>query len=41
MTGLDEGLERMAVWVKAHGARQSKKFDRVEVTKNFPTAWLS
>jgi UDP-glucose 4-epimerase len=41
MTGLDEGLERMAAWVKAHGARQSKKFDRVEVTKNFPTAWLS
>lgn len=40
-TNLDEGLERMATWVKAHGARQSKKFDQVEVVKNFPVAWLS
>jgi UDP-glucose 4-epimerase len=37
---LDEGLTRMAEWVKQHGARISKKFDEVEVHKNFPKAWL-
>ena len=41
LTGLEEGLGRMAAWVKQHGARQSKKFDDVEVMKNFPVAWLS
>jgi len=39
-TPLDEGLKRMADWVKQHGARQSQKFDYVEVSKNFPAAWL-
>jgi UDP-glucose 4-epimerase len=39
-TSLDEGLRRMAVWVRAHGARRSTKFDGIEVTKNFPQAWL-
>jgi UDP-glucose 4-epimerase len=38
---LDEGLHRMADWVKQHGARTSKKFEGVEVTKNFPRAWLT
>lgn len=37
---LSEGLKRMADWVKQHGARASKKFDNVEVEKNFPKAWL-
>ena len=37
---LDEGLECMAQWVKTHGARQSEKFKNIEVTKNFPVAWL-
>jgi UDP-glucose 4-epimerase len=41
LTGLDEGLSRMAAWVKQHGARQSQKFENIEVTKNFPLAWLS
>jgi UDP-glucose 4-epimerase len=41
LTGLDEGLSRMAAWVKQHGARQSQKFENIEVTKNFPVAWLS
>jgi UDP-glucose 4-epimerase len=41
LTGLDEGLTRMAAWVKQHGARQSKKFEAVEIMKNFPAAWLS
>jgi UDP-glucose 4-epimerase len=37
---LDEGLQRMAAWVKQHGARASQKFSGLEVTKNFPQAWL-
>ena len=40
LTGLDEGLSRMAGWVKAHGARRSQGFENIEVTKNFPRAWL-
>lgn len=36
---LDEGLGRMAEWVKLHGARTSKKFANIEVEKNFPRAW--
>ena len=37
---LEEGLGRMASWVKQHGARASQKFQNIEVTKNFPVAWL-
>lgn len=40
LTSLEEGLGRMAAWVKQHGARQSQKFENIEVTKNFPVAWL-
>lgn len=39
-TSLDEGLARMAAWVQEHGARKSKRFENVEVLKNFPVAWL-
>ena len=38
---LDQGLEKMAQWVKHHGARQSSKFENIEVHKNFPEAWKS
>lgn len=38
---LDKSLCRMAEWVKQHGARTSKKFENIEVTKNFPKAWLA
>jgi UDP-glucose 4-epimerase len=37
---LDEGLCRMANWVKQYGARTSQEFDGIEVMKNFPRAWL-
>ena len=37
---LEEGLHNMASWVKAHGARSSSVFKGIEVTKNFPKAWL-
>ena len=41
LVSLEHGLLRMANWVKQHGARVSKKFEDVEITKNFPRAWLS
>lgn len=41
LVSLDEGLSRMAEWVKQHGARSSNKFGNIEVTKNFPQAWLA
>jgi UDP-glucose 4-epimerase len=37
---LEDGLQRMATWVKQQGARASKPFEGIEVTKNFPQAWL-
>jgi UDP-glucose 4-epimerase len=37
---LEEGLSRMAEWVKQHGARASTKFGNIEVARNFPKAWL-
>lgn len=36
---LADGLGRMADWVKAHGARESRGYDQIEVWKNFPEAW--
>jgi UDP-glucose 4-epimerase len=39
-TSLDEGLARMAAWVRSHGARASNEFEGIEVMKNFPRAWL-
>lgn len=36
---LEEGLRRTATWVKAHGARTTKPFAAIEVTKNFPATW--
>lgn len=38
--GLEDGVNRMALWVKEHGARKSQKFENIEVTQNFPIAWL-
>jgi UDP-glucose 4-epimerase len=37
---LADGLGRMAAWVRQHGARASQEFGQIEVTKNFPKAWL-
>ena len=41
LVSLDDGLAKMADWVKQHGARSSSKFENIEVTKNFPKAWLA
>jgi UDP-glucose 4-epimerase len=40
LCSLEEGLRRMAEWVKQYGARRSQEFEAIEVTKNFPTAWM-
>jgi UDP-glucose 4-epimerase len=37
---LEDGLACMAEWVRQHGARSSQKFKNIEVSKNFPKAWL-
>ena len=38
---LEDGLAQMAEWVKQHGIRESKKFENIEVKKNFPGVWLN
>jgi UDP-glucose 4-epimerase len=38
-TPLTTGLERMAVWVRAHGARTSAPFEDIEITRQLPAAW--
>jgi UDP-glucose 4-epimerase len=40
LVSLEEGVKKMGAWVKEHGARKSQKFENIEVTKNFPVAWL-
>jgi UDP-glucose 4-epimerase len=37
---LEDGLHRMATWVKRVGARKSKKFEGIEIRKNLPPSWL-
>lgn len=37
---LEAGIAKMAAWAKQHGARQSKRFEGVEVTRNMPPSWL-
>jgi len=38
---LRDGLGRMAEWVKKHGKRSCQRFDRIEVAKNMPQAWVA
>jgi UDP-glucose 4-epimerase len=38
-TSLDDGLRRMAAWVKEHGARTTPPFRGIEITKNLPASW--
>jgi UDP-glucose 4-epimerase len=37
---LEQGLARMASWARAVGAKQSKRFSAIEVTKNMPKSWI-
>jgi UDP-glucose 4-epimerase len=36
---LADGIIRMAVWVKKVGARESKRFGRLDISKNLPPSW--
>lgn len=36
---LDEGLRRMAAWVRTAGARTARPFADIEVRKNLPPSW--
>jgi UDP-glucose 4-epimerase len=37
---IEQGLERMAGWVKSIGARNSQKFENIEISKNLPPSWV-
>ena len=37
---LEEGIERMARWARAHGARVTPPFAKIEITRNIPPVWL-
>lgn len=36
---LPEGIEKMAAWVKQHGARESNIFENIEIERNLPRSW--
>ncbi|GCD77345.1 UDP-glucose 4-epimerase [Thermaurantimonas aggregans] len=36
---LDEGIHKMATWARKVGARQSQKFNNLEIEKNLPEGW--
>lgn len=38
---LEEGVQRMAQWVKKNGARSSSVFEEIEVTRNMPPSWAA
>lgn len=38
---LDEGLRRMAVWARKHGARKSRDFENIELPINLPPSWTN
>ena len=36
---LEDGIQRMAAWVKQHGARESSVFKDIEIARNLPGSW--
>ena len=38
-TSLSDGLREMAAWVRRHGARETPRFDAIEIEKNLPSVW--
>jgi len=38
---LQEGIHKMAAWVKRHGARQSSIFKDIEIARNLPPSWAA
>lgn len=39
-TPLGDGLQKMADWAQEVGARESSKFENIEITENLPSAWV-
>jgi UDP-glucose 4-epimerase len=39
-TSLEDGLRKMAAWVKKVGSRKSKNVKEIEVGRSLPRAWL-
>jgi UDP-glucose 4-epimerase len=37
---LEIGIQKMAAWAHAAGARQGQKFSSIEISKNLPSAWV-
>lgn len=40
-TTLEDGIGRMAKWVKSHGTREPSIFKNIEVMKNLPPSWAA
>lgn len=40
-TTLEDGIGRMAKWVKSHGTREPSIFKNIEVLKNLPPSWAA
>lgn len=38
-TPLQEGLMRTAAWVREHGARATRRFEGIEISRHLPAAW--
>jgi UDP-glucose 4-epimerase len=36
---LEEGVKNMAEWAKSAGARKSKDFEGIEITRGLPDGW--
>ena len=36
---LENGISKMVEWAKSKGARESKKFKKIEIFKNMPPSW--
>jgi UDP-glucose 4-epimerase len=39
-TSLEDGLYKMAAWVKGVGSRKSKEFKKIEITQRLPEPWV-
>lgn len=41
LVDLEEGINRMAEWVKKHGPQEPSVFENIEITKNLPPSWAA
>ena len=39
-TSLETGIQKMATWAKDAGARESSKFENIEITEKLPPFWV-